>query len=154
MCVCLEGGWGGSGSHSIVYNFGIGLNDVRYLVTSLDTRPCLKDIYKWPSACSCLLLMWCSDFKICHIYYFHGFLLRFSYLDFKLSLVQLPEHNVQKYFSPVMSIELICIVRTNQKIVYTGWTLITTVNYFICEFCPASNWLIIILLHKTNTVGS
>ena len=70
MCVCLEGRWGGSGSHSIVYNFGIGLNDVRYLVTSLDTRPCLKDIYKWPSACSCLLLMWCSDFKICHIYYF------------------------------------------------------------------------------------
>ena len=118
MCVCLEGRWGGSGSHSIVYNFGIGLNDVRYLVTSLDTRPCLKDIYKWPSACSCLLLMWCSDFKICHSYYFRGFLLRFSYLDFKLSLVQLPEHNVQKYFSPVMSIELICIVRTNQKIVY------------------------------------
>ena len=44
----------------------------------MDTRPCLKDIYKWPAACSCLLLMCCSDFKICYIYYFRWVFVKIS----------------------------------------------------------------------------
>ena len=40
---------------------------------------------------------------------------------------------------PVMSNEFICIVRTKPEDCVLAENLITTVNYFICEFCPALN---------------
>ena len=40
---------------------------------------------------------------------------------------------------PVMSNEFICIVRTKPEDCVQAENLITTVNYFICEFCPALN---------------